>query len=181
MDGHKAQKFPEGRDALRSTGAVIVEGRGRATRYHAAARRDPATPHERPRSDPCIGGNCNMSCWRSVADRISFVSGEASGFELEYGYCAQGVTSLTPTFAPQGRRRRALPITVGEITGWCMAPHDPVLSKLGAGRGKDLDFARSAAAARLVRRDELVRRLEDVTCSEEHRRWIAARIDTLFG
>ena len=29
-------------DALRSTGAVIVEGRGRATRYHAAARRDPA-------------------------------------------------------------------------------------------------------------------------------------------
>ena len=117
----------------------------------------------------------------AVADRISFVLGEASDFELEYGYYAQGVTSLTPTFAPQGWRRRTLPITVGEITGWCMAPHDLVLSKLGAGREKDLDFARSAAAGGLVRRDELVRRLEDVTCSEEHRRWIAARIDTLFS
>ena len=30
-------------EALQSRGAVIVEGRGRATRYHAAARRDPAT------------------------------------------------------------------------------------------------------------------------------------------
>jgi len=116
-----------------------------------------------------------------IADRISFVLGEASDFELEHGYYAQGVTSLTPTFAPQGWRARAIPITVEGITGWCMAPHDLVLSELGAGREKDLDFARSAAAAGLVLQEVLMRYLDDVNCTEEHRRWIAARIDALFG
>jgi hypothetical protein len=33
-----------------------------------------------------------------------------------------------------------------------METHDPVLSKLGAGREKDIDFARSAAGPRLQAR-----------------------------
>lgn len=35
-----------------------------------------------------------------LADRISFVLGEASDFDIEHGYFAQGVTSRTPTYAP---------------------------------------------------------------------------------
>jgi hypothetical protein len=116
-----------------------------------------------------------------LGDRISFVLGEASEFDLQYGYYAQGVTSKTPTYAPAGWAARAVPIRVEQYTGWCMDAHDLVLSKLGAGREKDIDFARSTAALGLVRRDELLRRLKDVACSDEHRRKIEARINILFA
>lgn len=115
-----------------------------------------------------------------MADRISFVLGEASDFDREHGYYAQGVTSATPTYAPRDWKTRAVPIRAEKYTGWCMEAHDLVLSKLGAGRGKDLDFARSAAGLDLLRREELLRRLQDVACSDEHRRQILARIDALF-
>jgi hypothetical protein len=115
-----------------------------------------------------------------LADRISFILGEASGFDAEYGYYAQGVTSLTPTFAPGDWKSRAIPVRVERYTGWCMEPHDLVISKLGAGREKDLDFARSAAKLGLVRPDELIQRLDRVACSEEHKRQISARIQALL-
>ena len=35
-----------------------------------------------------------------IADQISFVLGEASDFDFEHGYYAQGVTSRTPAYAP---------------------------------------------------------------------------------
>lgn len=115
-----------------------------------------------------------------LGDRISFVLGEASEFDLEHGYYAQGVTSKTPTYAPAGWMNRAVPIRVEIYTGWCMEVHDLVLSKLGAGREKDVDFARGAAALGLLRREELLRRLEHVACSEDHRRQIAPRVNALF-
>jgi len=62
-----------------------------------------------------------------------------------------------------------------------MEAHDVVLSKLGAGREKDIDFARSAAALGLLQREELLRRLKEVACSDEHRRQIEARINALFA
>jgi hypothetical protein len=115
-----------------------------------------------------------------MADRISFVLGEASDFDLEHGYYAQGVTSATPRYAPSGWKTRAVPIRVEEYSAWCMEAHDLVLSKLGAGRDKDLDFARSAAELRLLQRKELLLRLQDVDCSDEHRRQISARIKAIF-
>lgn len=114
-----------------------------------------------------------------LADQISFVLGEASDFDLEHGYYAQGVTSRTATYAPIDWRSRAIPVRVGEYTGWCMEPHDLVLSKLGAGREKDLDFSRSAVQLGLVQPQELRKRLGEVACTEEHRRRITSRIDAL--
>ena len=115
-----------------------------------------------------------------MADRISFDLGEASDFDLEHGYYAQGVTSATPKYAPCGWKARAVPIRVEKYTGWCMEAHDLVLSKLGAGREKDVDFARSAAALGLLQQDELLHRLQDVACSDEHRRQIETRINAFF-
>jgi len=115
-----------------------------------------------------------------VADRISFVLGEASDFDFEFGYYAQGVTSETPAYAPSGWMERAVPVRVDAYTGWCMEAHDLVLSKLGAGREKDIEFAKGAAALALVQRDELLHRLRDVSCSDEHRRLIEDRISALF-
>lgn len=116
-----------------------------------------------------------------MADRISFVLGEASDFDFEHGYYAQGVTSKKTTYAPAGWMSRAVPIGVEKYTGWCMEVHDLVLSKIGAGREKDIDFAGAAAALGLRRRDQLLQRLQDVACSAEHRTLIEARIDALFG
>jgi hypothetical protein len=116
-----------------------------------------------------------------LADRISFVLGEASDFDLEHGYYAQGVTSRTPEFAPSDWQSLAIPIRVESYTGWCMDPHALVLSKLGAGREKDLDFASSAARLGLVHREQLLHRLQNVVCSDDHRRVIAARIVALFS
>ncbi len=115
-----------------------------------------------------------------LADRISFVLGEASEFDIEHGYYAQGVSLRTPAFAPIDWQARALPVRVVEYTAWCMEPHDLLLSKLGAGRDKDLEFARDAATLGLVGRDELLARLESVSCTDHHRRQITARVHALF-
>jgi hypothetical protein len=115
-----------------------------------------------------------------LADRISFVLGEASDFDIEHGYYAQGVSLRTAAFAPTDWPSRAIPVRVAEYTGWCMEPHDLVLSKLGASREKDLEFARDVAKLDLIRRDGLMARLESVSCSDEHRRQIAARVHALF-
>jgi hypothetical protein len=116
-----------------------------------------------------------------LADQINFVIGEASDFEIEYGYYAQGVTSKTPEFAPRDWKSRAIPIHVQECIGRCMGPEDLILSKLGAGRPKDLPFARAAAKLGLVQRDKLFELLGSVDCSEQQRKRIATRIDALFS
>jgi hypothetical protein len=115
-----------------------------------------------------------------LADRISFVLGEASDFDIEHGYYAQGVSLRTPAFAPTDWPSRALPVRVADYTAWCMEPHDLVLSKLGAGREKDLEFARDAAGLGLVQCEELLTRLESVRCTDEHRRQITARVQALL-
>lgn len=61
-----------------------------------------------------------------------------------------------------------------------METQDLVLSKLGAGREKDIDFARSAAGLGLLKHDELLGRLHEIACSEEERRLIEPRINALF-
>lgn len=115
-----------------------------------------------------------------VSDQISFVIGEASEFDFEHGYYAQGVTSETSAYAPRGWMERAVPVRVDAYTGWCMEANDLVLSKLGAGRVKDIEFAKAAAALELVQRDALLQRLPDVACADEHRQLIKNRISALF-
>jgi|KBSMisStandDraft_5_1062788.scaffolds.fasta_scaffold298480_2 hypothetical protein len=116
-----------------------------------------------------------------LADQISFVLGEASDFEAEHGYYAQGVTSNTPAYAPTDWKSRTLDIQVEGTVGHCMDPNDLVLSKLGAGRPKDLDFARAAAHLGLIERRVLLARLEHVDCSDRMRKLIADRITGAFA
>jgi hypothetical protein len=115
-----------------------------------------------------------------LADRISFVMGEASEFDAKYGYYAQGVTLLTPRYAPRGWQSRTIPIQVKQYRALCMEPHDLLLSKLGAGRDKDLEFAQAAARSNAVQRDTLLARLADVTADPAVRRLIEDRIQALF-
>jgi len=61
-----------------------------------------------------------------MADRISFVLGEASPFDVEYGYHAQGVSLKTPIYAPHGWQARTIDMSVGKIVAHCMEPNDLV-------------------------------------------------------
>jgi hypothetical protein len=115
-----------------------------------------------------------------MADRISFVIGEASPFDVEYGYYAQGVSFKIPSYAPSGWQARTVDLPVGKIVAHCMEPHDVVLSKLGAGREKDLEFASAAAALGLVERSVLFSRLSLVPATAEHLNLIDQRISALF-
>ena len=115
-----------------------------------------------------------------LADQISFVLGEASPFDEEYGYHAQGVSFKTPTYAPRNWQSRTIDLRIDVYVGRCMEPNDLVLSKLGAGREKDLDFAQAAARLNLIDQEILLERLKTVQTVEEHAGLIARRIAILF-
>ena len=55
-----------------------------------------------------------------LADQISFVLGEASDFEAEYGYYVQGVTSETPNMRPLtgSRERSKYPLLGSSVAAW---------------------------------------------------------------
>jgi hypothetical protein len=83
-------------------------------------------------------------------------------------------------YAPHGWQARTIDVSVGKIVAHCMEPHDVVLSKLGAGREKDLEFASAAAALGLVEQSVLLTRLRLVPATADHLGLIAERIATLF-
>jgi hypothetical protein len=116
-----------------------------------------------------------------LADQISYVLGEGSDFDKDYGYYADGVTSGTPSYAPRDWKTRTLPVRVQDVIGHCMAPDDLVLSKRGVGREKDLDFSKSVAKLQLVKQEALLERLVLVNCGEDHRKLIEARVRALFA
>ncbi len=86
------------------------------------------------------------------SDQVDGAIGELSAFHETYGYYAQGVSITTATL-PRGWRER---IVVVESTstapgrGHCLDPHDCVVSKLVAGREKDLSFAEGLIREQLV-------------------------------
>ena len=112
----------------------------------------------------------------SLLDQIDLLLGEGSTFDEQWGYYAQGVSSKTPTYAPRDWMARTIAVQTVTAVGRCMEPHDLAVSKLGAGRDKDLAFVRQLANAGLVNRETMLERLTSVDCSEEMRALIAARI-----
>ncbi len=78
------------------------------------------------------------------AIKIEGVMGEESQFHETFGYYAHGIGPETAT-APVGWEARLVPVRVaralgdGEVTGWCLEPHDLVLAKCAAGRVHDRD------------------------------------------
>ncbi len=117
-----------------------------------------------------------------LADVIDGTIGELSPFHETFGYYAHGVGPKTATL-PEGWQERLVPVRNANTrgaTGWCLEIHDLVVSKLAAGREKDLDFAREAALHHLVREDTLRRRLVVTDCPEELRPIVEGRITRLF-
>ena len=73
-------------------------------------------------------------------------------FHQTFGYYAHGVDETTATL-PAGWSDRLVPLAndnTGGATGWCLEVHDLSVSKLVAGREKDLDFVCVLVRERMV-------------------------------
>ena len=98
------------------------------------------------------------------ADLIDGAIGEASMFHATFGYYAQGVEAVTAVL-PEGWENRLVRFqTEGtrDVIAWCLEPHDLWISKMIAGRPKDLEFGQALVERGIVDPAELVKRLEGV-------------------
>jgi hypothetical protein len=96
----------------------------------------------------------------SKADHVDGAIGEGSKFHQAYAYFAQGV-SVSTAILPDGWEQRAVSYERADAEpsrARCIEAHDLVVSKLVAGREKDLDFATALIAAGLVDHDKLLDR-----------------------
>jgi hypothetical protein len=96
------------------------------------------------------------------SDLVDGAIGELSSFHESFGIYGQGV-SISTAVLPQGWRDRLVSFTSpesGRSRAVCLEPHDLVVSKLVAGREKDLEFAAALLSARLIEADVLTARAE---------------------
>jgi hypothetical protein len=113
------------------------------------------------------------------ADLIDGLLGEASAFQETHGIYAQGVGQHTARLPP-GWRDRLIPLcneNTDGITGWCLERHDLCVSKLLAGRPKDIQFCRALIAAGIVEPTTLLERLaqSDATSADRERMQVFVR------
>ncbi len=107
--------------------------------------------------------------------------GEGSLFHDTFGYYAHGVDETTATL-PAGWRERLVPIhneNTRGATGWCLEVHDLAVSKLVAGREKDLSFLAAAFRHRLVALERVRERLAQTNLPQASRELAANRLDRL--
>ena len=110
--------------------------------------------------------------------------GERSMFHETFGYYAHGVDETTATL-PEDWRERLVPVcneNTRGATGWCLEVHDLAVSKLTAGREKDVEYL-AALFRHALARPALVReRLGQTPLSTaEQRRLAEARLARLTG
>jgi hypothetical protein len=110
-----------------------------------------------------------------AADLIDGNLGDGSPFHAAFGYYAHGVGPETAK-APRGWEKRLVKREIPARPGsdrtavvWCLEIHDLVLSKLVAGRERDLDYAAEALKAGLVQPEVLLERVPDLAASDELR------------
>ncbi len=118
---------------------------------------------------------------RSI-DLIDGALGQDSTFDGTFGYYADGVEFSTVTYAPAGWRNRAITFTSAATRGaegLCMEPHDLAISKLCAGREKDLEFVRGLIEAKLISKEILRLRLSEVVASADVLNLSRQRIESL--
>lgn len=115
------------------------------------------------------------------ADLIDGSIGEASPFHQTFGYYAHGVAEQT-AILPDGWKTRLIPIqneNTGGGAGLCLEVNDLAVSKLAAGREKDLDFVRALLAHRLASPTVIRERLLRSPIQSERRGVILARLQRL--
>jgi hypothetical protein len=116
---------------------------------------------------------------------IDAALGELSTFHQTHGFYVHGV-SLETAVLPEGWEDRCVPVQNANTrghTGLCLEGHDLALAKLAAFRDKDRDFVRVLLEERLVKLEELIRRLRSLAVEPELRErienWLQATAQEL--
>lgn len=100
--------------------------------------------------------------------------GELSMFHQTYGYYAHGVGEDTAVL-PEGWQERLISVcneNTNGYTGECLDAHDLAVSKLAAGREKDMDFVRAMLSYQMVHADTLNERIGQVEHGGEQLRGV---------
>ena len=109
--------------------------------------------------------------------------GELSLFHNTFGYYAQGV-DLSTSKLPEGWDGRLVEIcneNTNGISGLCLEIHDLIISKLFAGRKKDIEFFKAAVHLGLLSKETLVERLNKTLVSNERRLSVRKYINQGFS
>lgn len=115
------------------------------------------------------------------SDLIDGSIGEGSPFHQTFGYYAHGVGADTAVL-PSGWKERMVPIhneNTGGGTGLCLEIHDLAVSKLVAGREKDLNFITGLLRHRLANPETLRERLVATPLEAPRRDLCLARLSRL--
>jgi len=117
------------------------------------------------------------------SDLIDGSIGEGSPFHQTFGYYAHGVSQET-AILPTGWRERVVPVhnqNTGGGTGLCLEIHDLAVSKLVAGREKDVDFLNGLLRHRLVQVPVIRERLARTPLPADRIQTCLARLDRLVN
>jgi len=118
----------------------------------------------------------------ALADKVDGAIGEGSPFHEEFGYYAQGVGPETAVL-PSGWQDRLVSISnenTKGVTGLCLEVHDLAISKLIAGRLKDLEFVQELVRNKMIQQETIKERLVATELTEKECNRIRTRIDALF-
>jgi len=118
-----------------------------------------------------------------MADKVDGAIGEGSRFHVLNGYYAQGVGPGTAVL-PKGWKDRLVTIkneNTSGITGLCLDVHDLAVSKLIAGRHKDLEFIQELVRYKMIRESTLQIRLADTELQTAERGRIKIKISAMFA
>jgi hypothetical protein len=115
------------------------------------------------------------------SDLVDGSIGEGSPFHQTFGYYAHGVGEDTAVL-PAGWRQRVVPVhneNTGNGTGLCLEVHDLAVSKLIAGREKDMGFLAGLLRHRLAYPSTIKERLQATQMVSERRILCVARLERL--
>jgi hypothetical protein len=115
-----------------------------------------------------------------LSDVIDGAIGADSPFHGTFGYHADGVGPETARL-PRTWEDRAIRFTAsdGVVVAICPEIHDLAVAKLLAGRPKDLEWLRAAAASHLLRLDRLDGLLPETNSTREEQQLATMRIASL--
>ncbi len=95
--------------------------------------------------------------------------GRASAFARQHGFYIDVVTPEIATL-PHGWRSRLKTLRVGKTTAFCLEVHDLIISKLAAGRLKDLEFAGAVMGFGMANRKLLRHRIGQLGLAKDRAR-----------
>jgi hypothetical protein len=130
---------------------------------HAHCRRPPA--------EVLLSQECDVypRTHPGAANLLASRLGRRSAFARKHGFYVDVVTPEIATL-PEGWEKRLKPLRIGRITAFCLEIHDLLVSKLAAGRLKDLELASALLKFRLGTAPTLRRRISRLSLEQDRRK-----------